>query len=208
MNANPTPRVSLAILRLAIAYLLGAGTQVTTKMTGNASFIAPFPALIDVTAAIAALDAANQAAMGGDRLAIAERKTARAALLSLLRQLAAYVQAHCQESREVIISSGFEPTHTPTPVGQLSPPAAPVLRHGKTTGSIALRIVKPNGATSTNWRIALAATPTVYLQTTSTSSGRTLFTGLTAGELYSAQASVVGAMGESGWSAPSILMSL
>lgn len=43
-------------------------------------------------------------------------------LLSLDRQLAAYVQGHCPNDLVNLLSSGFEAIKAPSPIGQLPPP--------------------------------------------------------------------------------------
>jgi hypothetical protein len=83
-----------------------------------------------------------------------------------------------------------------------------VVEHGMNDGEIKARVSKPRGASSVNWRLALASAPTVYLQTVSTAGGKYTFTGLAAGEIYLAQAAVVGAKGSSSWGPTSALMAL
>ena len=93
MNPNPEPRVALAFLRRTVALLLLFGRNVVTMMTGNPAFTTPFPTLATVTTALDTLETAAEAAMDRSRVAIANRNAATAAVLSLLRQLAAYVQS-------------------------------------------------------------------------------------------------------------------
>ncbi len=208
MNTSPSPRVVLTFVRYAISELILFGRHVVTSLTGNVNFTTPSPALTAVTAALDELEAADEAAMNGDRLAISERKDAKATVIADLRALAAYVQNKGAADRTTLLTSGFELARVPTPVGPLPPPDAPVVAHGMEDGEIKARISRPRGATSVNWRIALASAPTVYLQTTSTSGGRTSFKGLTAGAVYLVQACVVGKEGASSWGPASSLMAL
>ena len=56
------------------------------------------------------------------------------------------------------------------------------------------------GASSYNWRLALASAPTTYVQTAQKIGGRATFDGLTPGELYKVDCNAVGAAGPSNWS--------
>lgn len=139
-------------------------------------------------------------------MAIANRNAAYAAALSLLRQLAAYVESHSVNDVAVLISSGFQPVKGATPVGPLQTPYTAIMRQGPMSGSIAARTPKVKGAYSYNWRLALASSPTVYLAEVQTTAARYVFEGLTPGQTYVAQVSAVGAAGETSWSAPTSMM--
>ena len=129
-------------------------------------------------------------------------------LLALMRQLAAWVQAHCENDELILLSSGFKPTKAPAPIGPLLAPNAPAVRYGPYTGTLKARVRKVNGAYAYNWRIALATAPTVYVQTAQTTGGRYLFTGLTPGQIYRVQVDALGSLGESDWSDVTSLMAV
>lgn len=175
-------------------------------LTSNPSYTTPFPTLATVTAAIDNLDAANNAAIGGGRVDISARKAARAELVSLMRQLAAWVQAHCQNDPTILLSSGFQMTKTPEPIGPLPAPDAPLLRHGMVSGTLKARVRKVKGASAYNWRIALATAPVVYVETAQTTASRYLFENLTPGQIYLVQTNALGSVGESNWSTTTNLM--
>jgi hypothetical protein len=208
MNANPKPRVSLKFARFTIAQLIEFGRHVVISLTGNPDFTTPSPTPAATTTSVDALEAADQAALNGDRIALSARKAAKADTVDTLRQLAAYIQNQGQEDRTIMLGSGFELNRIPAPIGPLPPPGAPIVAHGLNDGEIKARIVRPNGTSSVNWRLALASAPSVYLQTVSTPGGRYTFKGLTAGEVYLVQASVVGTEGVSSWGPASSLMAL
>src|SRR4051812_4790234 len=88
------PRVSRNFALLTVALLIAFFRNVIEKMTGNAAFQtpAPNPALPDVKTAVDDLEVKNQAAMAGDRVAIAIRNAATAVVLNLGRQLGNYVE--------------------------------------------------------------------------------------------------------------------
>ncbi len=186
--------------------LLMFGRNVVTMMTTNPAFTTPFPALTAVTTALDTLETAAEAAMDRSRVAIANRNAAAAEVLSLLRQLAAYVQSHSVGDVAVLISSGFHPVKGSTPIGPLQTPYTATVRQGPTSGSISARTPKLRGAYSYNWRVALASAPTNYLEEAQTTAARYLFTGLTPGQTYIVQVSAVGAAGETSWSAPTSMM--
>ena len=66
-----------------------------------------------------------QQALTGDRLKISARKDARRTLLNLMRQLAAYVQGHCQDNvtKGPFTDYGL-PSSTRTVIEGLAPGAA------------------------------------------------------------------------------------
>ena len=206
MNPTPEPRVSLAFVKRTVALLLLFGRNVVTMMTGNPAFTTPFPTLASVTTALDTLETTAEAALDRSRQAIANRNAAMAAVLSLLRQLAAYVQSHSVGDVAVLISSGFEPVKGSTPIGPLQTPYTAILRQGPTSGSIRARNPKIKGAYSYNWRVALASAPTVFLQEVQTTAARYTFEGLTPGQTYIVQVSAVGAAGETSWSAITSMM--
>ena len=202
MNSNPKPRVSLAFAPLRAALLLLFGRNIVTMLTGNPAFTTPFPTLADVTTALDTLETEAEAALDRSKQAIANRNAAMATMLSLLRQLAAYVQSHSVGDVAVLVSSGFEPVKGSTPIGPLPTPSAPTLRQGPTSGSIKARTVKIKGAYSYNWRLSLSSAPTIYLEEVQTTAARYIFTGLTPGQTYIVQVVAVGAAGETSWSNP------
>jgi hypothetical protein len=208
MSKDPNPRVVLTFVRYAISELIQFGRHVVTSLTGNVNFATPSPSLVVVSAVVDQLEAADEAAMNGDRLAISARKDAKAAVITDLRALAAYVQNQGDSDRTTLLTSGFNLARVPAPIGELPPPDAPVVVHGTGDGEIKGRITRPNGCTSVNWRIAVQSAPTVYLQTPSTSGGRYTFKSLMAGEIYLVQAAVVGKFGASNWGPTSALMAL
>jgi Fibronectin type III domain len=206
MNPNPKPRVSRAFAKLRAALLLLFGRNVVTMMTGNPAFGTPFPTLAAMTTALDALEISAEAAMDRSRTAIANRNADYATALSLLRQLAAYVESHSVDDVAVLISSGFEPVKGSTPIGPLQTPYTAFLHQGPISGSIRARTSKVRGAYSYNWRLALASAPTTYLQDVQTTAARYVFEGLTPGQTYIVQVSAVGAAGETSWSADTSIM--
>src|SRR5450631_1391466 len=102
MSTTKTNHRSLATLKLpkAAAALITFAQQIVTAMTGNAFFPSPVPALALVTAAIAALQLAEAAALARTKGAVTTRDERRTALVQLLQQLKAYVQAIADQQVE------------------------------------------------------------------------------------------------------------
>ena len=116
------PRVSLAFARKIDTDLIAFTRNVITLMTGNTHYPTPSPALTVITTAVNALETPVHDALDGGKIAIATRNAARAEMLSLLRQLAAYVTGNCNADLVLLLSSGFEPVKAPSPVGVLPAP--------------------------------------------------------------------------------------
>ena len=103
-----TYRTSLAFTRLSDAPLNSFAENTVVKMNGNPTFPAPAVALAAITTAQLAFSNASNAAMQGGKQATAAKNAAREALISLLRQNAAYVQSVAGEDLVALLSSGFE----------------------------------------------------------------------------------------------------
>ncbi len=138
---------------------------------------------------------------------VSVRRAKRFALISLLRQLASYVEGNCGSDMAVLQSSGF-PTQKPNrePIGPLPKPDDPILRQGPTDGSLTARTTKVDGVYTYNWRLALASDPTVIVQTAQTTAARVTFENLIPGQTYVVRVNRVGTAGETSWSAPATRM--
>jgi hypothetical protein len=119
-------------------------TAVSTGFYGNAAF----PSLPGTLPTKTVLDAANSAftlsiaaAKAGGPAQTADKNNKRAALIALLRQLADYVQANCNNDPAAVLSAGFKvaaTSHAPAPA--LS--SVPVIRSitNGTTGQLIIHI--------------------------------------------------------------------
>lgn len=182
-------------------------TTILTWMTGNPDYPTPSPAFAVIQPAFDTYKVATADAALGGKEKIAARDARRSELVSLLRQLANYVSTTANGDMETLLSSGFPvQKYTRTRVGPLDAPDSPLLSAGKNTGELKAAIAPVYGAFTYNWRVALASAPSVYVQTAQTTGGRTVFGGLTAGQIYLVQANAVGAAGTSDWSDAGSLM--
>src|SRR5204863_6237624 len=81
-------------------------------MTGNKAFPNPPVDLTAVQTALNELHTALAATVQGGTTATATKNNKRDVLTDLLEKLAHYVQTHCGNDREVLLSSGFAPIRT------------------------------------------------------------------------------------------------
>src|SRR5690349_12521515 len=100
------------IVKPSISFLTNASdgkliidvSGILAAMKDNASFTSPSPSLADVTAALDAFSVALAAAKDGGKTLTAVKKEKRKALVTLLRQLASYVQVESNGDMAVLLS--------------------------------------------------------------------------------------------------------
>jgi hypothetical protein len=108
------PRIVKAALKLSpiVALMIAQCLAIVAAMTGNAYFSAPNPTLAVITAAIQALSLSQQGAMARTRGAAGTRNLDKKALIKLMNQLCAYVQAIANslpgQELAVIVSAKME----------------------------------------------------------------------------------------------------
>jgi hypothetical protein len=163
------------------------------------------PSLPAITVAVDDLETKAKDALGGGKVLIAARNASRRFLLGLVRPLASYVDGNCGGIVQNILDTGFEAVKAPTPIGALGTPDAPVVAQGQ-TGVIQAATKPVYGAAGYNWRLALEATPTVFVQTVQTTKTSVAFSGLVAGEVYNTEVNAFGTAGTSDWSDDATMM--
>jgi hypothetical protein len=183
--------------------LIGTVNDILTGMTGNANYPAPTPTLPEVTAALEEFTVAKANTAQGGRILTAIKNEKREALVPLVRQLAIYVQANCQNDLAILMSSGF-PIQKPQrqPVGVLPPPSKLTVTFGPRTGELRAVASPVAGAAVYNWKLTTQANPNVVVAEVQTTAARNTFAGLTPGVTYTATVSGIGAAGPSSWSEP------
>lgn len=200
-------RTSLAFTRLKDADLLTFSDSVVAGLTGNASFATPIVALPDLTAAVTDFRNAMAAAEDGGKRAIAARDAARAVLVGLLRQLAAYVESLAGEDLPMLLSSGFQAVNTNRTRIVLPKPVILDLANEQST-MLAMRLQAVPTARSYEVRISDGAngwrTVGIFTQ-----ARRILLENLTPGTVYTVQVRAIGGItGSSDWSDPVSHMAL
>jgi hypothetical protein len=187
------------------AMLIVESLRVVTGMTGNLAYAAPVPKLAEIIAArndfITAVNAAK-----GNTLGVATRRKQRTVLVTLLRNLAHYVQATCGGDLPTLLSSGFTAQRTRRPIGELPAPVNLRLARGKLSGQLIARFDKHAQAGAYEWRFANAATPTVWTKADTTLAANTTLDGLEPGTQYIVQVRAIGTAGPSDWSDAATLM--
>ena len=200
-------RVLLGFVRLSNDALITFARNVVVMMTGNAHFTSPFPLLADITTAVDNLATLVMEALTGDRLKISARRDARVVLVGLMKQLAAYVQAHCQNNVTILLSSGFLAARRSGPSVMPAIPANPRLTPGPLSGSFYFRYGKVRNAD--NYSVLLAeAVDGPYTDRGVFSKTRAEITGVTPGKVYFAKVRANGAKGSSDWTEPASKMAM
>jgi hypothetical protein len=201
------PRVSLAFARKIDTDLIAFVRNVITMMTGSLIYPTPLPTLAILTTAVNGFETAVHEALDGGKVAIATRNAARVELLSLVRQLAAYVQGNCGADLVKLIGSGFEAVRAPSPVGILPPPGNQRLTLTNKSGELLLRFDKVDNAA--NYSIQTAADDIgPWKDEDLSTSTRVTLTGLTPGKVYWARACANGSQGSSEWGGPATAMAV
>jgi hypothetical protein len=181
--------------------LVVTGKNILWNMTGNPNFLAPAPSLAVVRGAVDDFASALVHAADGGKTLTYFKNLKRAALVNVLRELAAYLQVACKGDLTVLIGSGF-PYQKPDrqPVGLLPVPKNLRVKPGTQSGAVNASVSAVRGATFYNWQLARAESPRVVVKSGQSTKTRFTFTDLTPGVLYLIQASAVGTAGPSDWS--------
>ncbi|MEY4385843.1 MAG: hypothetical protein RLY20_1126 [Verrucomicrobiota bacterium] len=193
--------------RVSDAELISIVNGIVSGLKDNPHFPTPTPALPVVAAALDEFaQALSDAAQGGITFT-ALKNAKRQALVTLMRQLAIYVEVTCQGNMAVLLSSGF-PTHKPERAPSRLPAVPENLRVtlGARTGELNAVVASVAGAACYNWQLSTAAEPDVVLQLVHTTAARNTFTGLTPGVVYRATVNAFGSAGPSDWASPVLQM--
>jgi hypothetical protein len=175
-------------------------------MTNNVSlYPTPAPPLATVETALTNFRTAAAVAAVGGKADTINRENMRLVLMTLLRQLASYVQVACKGDLQTLILSGF-PIQKPTrqAIGPLPAPVNISLDHGVNSGTLDAAVNPVFGAANYNWKLTPATAGAAPILAQSTASYIT-FTGLTPGVNYTVVVNALGAAGVSDWSNPASL---
>ncbi len=134
-----TIRVSRGFARLKNDQLIPFAGSVIELMTGNPVFPTPLVPLADLGAALETFNEAVEASLNGGKREIAARDQARANLLTLLRQQAAYVEGVAAGDLTKLLSSGFQAV---TPHNAQIPLPKPAIQRieNPSSATLALRV--------------------------------------------------------------------
>jgi len=134
------------VTRLKADALVGKSAYVVGKMTGNAGFASPVPALASITTAQTALETAIKAAQSGAHEDIANRNVRAGVLRELLSKLARYVNSVAGGDLTLALSSGFEEAKGHEPIVKLEASKELRGRPSDYTGQVELRWKLVRGA--------------------------------------------------------------
>jgi len=200
-------KVSLGFGRLSDTELDVYAQGVIDALTGNAAFPTPPVTLANLQAAKDDFTARMAAAQVGGPAETAAKNNSRQALITMLRDVAAYVQMKCNNDPAILLGSGFEMQSTNRAQVELTKPEALSVRNG-TSGQLVARVDPVKSAGMYEGRIRLTDgdwLPSVFTG----DSQHIIFNGLTRGKDYTVQVRALGgSTGQSDWSDPSSHMAM
>jgi chitodextrinase len=179
--------------------------QVVTKMTGNASFTTPAPALTALTTGADNLEAAYNAALAGritSKQLTSAMRDKEAVLASLITQEGAYVQNTSNGDKTKIESAGFETANPSSPIGALPAPENVELDANVNPGNMGVRWLKVDGAASYIVQRAQDADVLDYLSVATPTNTKVTVNTMSSGTRYWFRIAAVGAAGPGEWTLP------
>lgn len=138
-------KILYSFARLSSAKLVDFCQSVITQLTTNPNVATPQPAITVLQAGMDDLIAANAAAKAGGKEQKVTRKQKKLVLVNLLKQEAAYVSVVCDGDIAKILSTGFEVSKEPQPIGPLPKPEKFKVQ-SLTEGCLKLSLKKIKGA--------------------------------------------------------------
>jgi len=206
MVATLSVHRSVAVLKLptVVAALITHAQSIVAAMTGNAAFPSPAPSLAILTAAIAALQVAQSAALARTKGAVTARNDKKAALVVALQQLHNYVQgiadADADNSAAIIQSAGIAVRKTPV----RKPRVFSVLQ-GAVSGAVKVVTASAGTRASYDWEYSIDGGKT-WTILPSTMQAKTSVAGLAPGSTVQVRFRALTRTGEGDWSQPASLL--
>lgn len=192
--------------KLNVTQKVALARQVVTKMTGNATYTTPAPALTALTTAADALEAAFNAALAArasSKQATSTQSDKDTALTLLLNQEASYVQNISVGDQTKIESAGFEVRNHASPIGTLPAPASIELDANVNPGNMGLKWPRVAGAASYIVERALDGSgPLDYISVATPTNTKVTVNTMTSGSRYWFRVAAVGAAGPGMWTLP------
>jgi hypothetical protein len=183
-------RVMLGFTNAPDHQLEDIGGSVIKGMTGNATYPTPPVTPANLQTALTAFTAAIAAQSQGGTAATADKNNKRDAVVGLLRQLAGYVQANCNNDLAKLLTSGFEAVTTSHTQSALGKPAIVSVDNGN-SGQLLVKVTPVGNAKCYDVRYAALAAggaPGAWQSGGFFTNSRIMpINGLTAGTNYSIQ---------------------
>jgi hypothetical protein len=134
-------RVALGLARMTFGEILTLAGAVLTGMTGNSIYPNPPVDMETFKLAVEALAQALADSLDGSKSSIRARNEQARTISRMLRQLAHYVESHCENDEAKLRSSGFQPLY---PVKNVPLPLSKSIRRiefGPASGSLKITLV-------------------------------------------------------------------
>lgn len=175
--------------------------HIVEKMTGNTYFTTPDPELGDITTTNNAFIAALARMQNGSKEDTVIKNNCRAALETMLKSEADYVQRISHGDEAIILSSGFDVNKKPGMVGQLSKPANVAIKPGGNRGTLLVSCdVVPNASFyEFSYTEAPVTADSLWIQKTSTKH-KVQLEGLSSGKQYTFRVAGAGSDPSRVWS--------
>jgi hypothetical protein len=197
------PTIALALPK-SVPALISYAQGIVKRMTGNPSVPNPTPTLAAVTAAIGELQTAENGAQSRIKGAVVARNEKRTALVGVLQQLRAHIQAIADadptNAASIIESTGVAVRKTPTRHARaFTVKAGPVSGVAKVVAQVAAR------RAAYDWHYSIDGGKT-WIAVPSTLQAKTTVAGLAPGSTVLFRYRAVTKAGEADWSQPVSLM--
>ncbi len=193
---NVVYRALINFRGMSDAALETKASTIAVSMKGNAYFPTPVPSLTDVQNALDDFSDSLVTAQGGKRADIAVKNQNRAALIALLRQLAAYVNFIANGDRAILLTSGFDIT-SEGGVSAITKPENLQVVNGDNPGELIVSVDSVPAAKAYMFEYSTDSTlaETSWQKMPFTQSSFT-FTGLDSGKKYFCRVAAVGTRGQ------------
>jgi len=198
---NSKVSIDFSTGKFADGPLANKASAIADKMDGNPNFATPLPPVKDLRTAISDYLSALAKVEFGSREDTVIKNNMRAALIVVLKQLAAYVQTTSDGDEAIILSSGFDVNKRPSTVGELAKPENLTVKPGTNKGTMVLMcdVVDYANFYEFSYRELPAAADTLWIQKTSTKR-KLQIDGLTSGKQYAFRVAGAGSYPTRVWS--------
>jgi hypothetical protein len=202
MTTTKTDHRSLVALKLPtrVQALITYATGIVTALTGNPNFPSIVPTVVTLTAAIAALQTAETAALARAKGAVITRNEKKVALVQLLQQLKGPIQAAADANLEngasIIASAGVAVKKT-----VVRSPQVFGAKPGAITGTAKLVTATAGHRASYEWEYSTDGGKT-WVTAPATLQAKTTVPGLTTGTTVQFRSRAVTKTGEGNWTQP------
>ena len=196
-------RVLLDLTRTTAADFLARANAVYAGLNLNPAYPDPPVSMPVLRTAIDEYSAAVTAALDGGAKAKAQRNTLGETLRRMLRKLAHYVEANCNDDMTTFLSSGFQAVTAARTRTQPVSESIRKIEPGPTSGQVLVALVAVPGAVSYELRwaqVASGGSPGEWTSQPIATVRRSPVTSLTPGATYAFQARALTPSGLTNWS--------